>query len=715
MPLYNLSVHCQCGDGLEGTQAGDPERIGRYRIIGRLGSGGMGRVYLGRSAGGRLLAIKVIRAELAEDPSFRTRFSREVDAAKKVSGVFTASVVDADVDGPVPWLATAYVPGMSLAEAVSTRGRLPTGDLLALAAGLAEGLIAIHAVGLVHRDLKPANVLLAQDGPRVIDFGISRAAEASALTGTGWVVGSPGFMSPEQAEGREVGPPSDVFSLGGVLTFAGTGEGPFGSGSAAALIYRIVHSPPAIADLPEPVRELAGRCLRKDPGQRPTPAQILSELEDAQPVESWLPQPVIEQVGPQLAPEREDIVDVGAVTPPASAVGYPPTVTTAGASAPSSPTQSPPQGPPPSPRPATTGPGASPAPQRRRSRAALTALIALSVAIIGCVLAFTLPGALKPKPASLAQSTPPQSTAASASGQAASVPGVNPCQNNPAESAVVGSTCFSVPPQYYQVIRAPDYLGASGPAGTAYCPLGIGCTNFIVLTGQAYDSAFHGQDVGSPNQALGFSFSVPLNLDSFQSFTSTWPLQPSYSCTERTLAVSDTQPFGRDIADYREWTYDCPKDKTGTARELQVWNVPAAKIIVISYAPVQTGSTPVQAMVAHATFIKGTSAELSAPVLTSPKSGTVFGNFPRNTKLSWNPVPGAVEYLVEIQSCNPYGCGAAPSGEWADNVLIIEQVDETSYSFEFAGAQPGRWSVIPVRPDGELGRPSAWWGFTYTE
>ncbi len=179
-------------------QAGDPELIGPYRVVRRLGSGGMGRVFLGRSPGGRMLAIKVIRAELAEDPEFRARFRREVAAAKSVSGLFTAPVVDADTEAPVPWLATAYIAGSSLADTVTRHGPLPATSVLALAAGLAEGLLAIHSAGLVHRDLKPSNVLMAEDGPRVIDFGISRAMEASTVTSTGMVVGSPGFMSPSR-------------------------------------------------------------------------------------------------------------------------------------------------------------------------------------------------------------------------------------------------------------------------------------------------------------------------------------------------------------------------------------------------------------------------------------------------------------------------------------------------------------------------------------
>jgi eukaryotic-like serine/threonine-protein kinase len=269
---------------------GDPETIGPYRLRGRLGAGGMGRVYLGLSPGGRSVAVKVIRADLAQDAEFRARFRREVAVARTVSGLFTAPVIDADVDGPVPWLATAYVPGPSLADAVSQHGPLPAASVLALARGLAEALSAIHAAGVVHRDLKPANVLLAEDGPRVIDFGISRAVEASALTHTGLVVGSPGFMSPEQAEGREVGPPSDIFSLGAVLAFAATGQGPFGSGSTPALVYRVVHSGPQLDLMPAEVRSLAERCLAKDPALRPTAADLLAAA--AYPAAGWLPEPV---------------------------------------------------------------------------------------------------------------------------------------------------------------------------------------------------------------------------------------------------------------------------------------------------------------------------------------------------------------------------------------------------------------------------------------
>ncbi len=270
-------------------QPTDPRLIGPYRLRGRLGAGGMGQVFLGLSADGRPVAVKVVRPHLATDPEFRERFRREIAVARKVSGVFTSPVIDADVVGPLPWLATAYVEGPSLADAVMEHGPLPAGPVLALAKGLAEGLAAIHAVGVVHRDVKPANVLLAQDGPRVIDFGISRAVEASALTHTGLIVGSPGFMSPEQAEGREVGPSSDIFSLGAVLAFAATGQGPFDTGSTPALVYRVVYSPPNLANLPAEVRPLIERCLAKDPAERPTATQLLAEAGAVHPATAWLP------------------------------------------------------------------------------------------------------------------------------------------------------------------------------------------------------------------------------------------------------------------------------------------------------------------------------------------------------------------------------------------------------------------------------------------
>ncbi len=300
---------------MEGLQAGDPLRAGQYRLVGRLGGGGMGQVFLGRSPGGRLVAVKVIRAELAESSDFRARFGREVAVARQVSGLFTALVVDADTEGHMPWLATAYVSGPSLTEAVTAHGPLPTDTVLALAGGLVEGLADVHAAGIVHRDLKPSNVLLAHDGPRLIDFGISRAVESSALTHTGQIVGSPGFMSPEQAEGLEVGPASDIFSLGAVLVYAATGVGPFGTGSTAALVYRVVHAQPELGRVPALIRPMVEQCLAKDPVQRPAPEQILAGLADAQPDADpvrWLPSSILQDFA-ESAPAGDRTPGGGAV------------------------------------------------------------------------------------------------------------------------------------------------------------------------------------------------------------------------------------------------------------------------------------------------------------------------------------------------------------------------------------------------------------------
>ncbi len=285
-----------------GLLASDPTQIGPYRLLDVLGSGGFGRVFLGLSSDGRLAAVKVIRPELAEDPEFRARFRREVAAARRVSGQFTAQVIDADAEGPVPWLATAYVSGPSLAKAVAMHGPLPVASVLALAAGLTEALAAIHAAGLVHRDLKPDNVLLAEDGPRVIDFGIARAAGASTLTGTGMLIGTLAFMSPEQVRAGEVGPPSDVFSLGSVLVFAATGQGPFGTGPTAHVLYSVAHGTPSLDRVPQEIRPLVQRCLAPEPGHRPAPGDLLAELRPAKPTAGWLPAAVTRDVQPTQYP-----------------------------------------------------------------------------------------------------------------------------------------------------------------------------------------------------------------------------------------------------------------------------------------------------------------------------------------------------------------------------------------------------------------------------
>ncbi|MCF2526134.1 serine/threonine protein kinase [Yinghuangia sp. KLBMP8922] len=273
----------------------DPRTVGGYVLRARLGAGGMGRVYLSTTPGGRPVALKVIRDEFAEDPEFRRRFRQEVDAAQRVHGAYTAPVLDADPEGPRPWLATTYVAGPSLNEAVHRHGALPADTVLVLTAGIAEALQSIHKAGVVHRDLKPSNVLLAADGPRVIDFGIARAAAATSLTGSNVVIGTPAYMAPEQALGRTAGPATDVFALGALAVYAATGTGPFGDGSDTSILYRVVHEEPDLAAVPEPLRQVIVQLLAKEPGERPDPEHVIELCRNASAdsrlsiAEGWLP------------------------------------------------------------------------------------------------------------------------------------------------------------------------------------------------------------------------------------------------------------------------------------------------------------------------------------------------------------------------------------------------------------------------------------------
>lgn len=254
-----------------------PRRIGVYTVERELGAGGMGTVYLARSRGGRAVAVKVARPELAADPHFRERFRAEVEAARRVGGFHTAPVVDADPDAEAPWLATAYVPGPTLAELIGHQGPMDEGQLRSLGAALAEALQAVHACGLVHRDLKPGNIIMADDGPRVLDFGIARAVESTRLTATGTAFGTPGYLAPEQAQGGEVGGAADVFALGAVLVAAAGGSA-FGTGTPMGLMYRSVHEPADLSALPGELRSLVAACLSKDPADRPTPEALLGSL-----------------------------------------------------------------------------------------------------------------------------------------------------------------------------------------------------------------------------------------------------------------------------------------------------------------------------------------------------------------------------------------------------------------------------------------------------
>ncbi|MEU2504196.1 serine/threonine-protein kinase [Streptomyces sp. NPDC007863] len=375
--------------------AEDPPRIGPYRLIARLGAGGMGRVYLARSEGGRTVAVKVVQTEFAQHAEFRSRFAREVTAAKRVGGAWTAAVLDADTDAETPWVATQYIPGPDLHAVVAERhGPLPERSVRVLANRLALALQAIHGAGLVHRDLKPSNVLVTVDGPRVIDFGIARALDSisgdSLQTRTGMVIGSPGFMSPEQVRGLHVTTASDVFCLGSVLAYAATGRRPFGAtgNGLHAQMFRVAEEEPDLDGLPETLLGLVRECLRKDPAQRPTPEQIAARTA-TEGVDEWLPGALLGQLGRHAAqlldfdPLRPHtaLVPGQAPTPPAPArpVPTPRSVTTPAAAASDALAQAPTVGPG---YDGTARPHVSAQPPEQRRRPAVVAATAAVVALV---------------------------------------------------------------------------------------------------------------------------------------------------------------------------------------------------------------------------------------------------------------------------------------------------------------------------------------------
>jgi Protein kinase domain len=309
---------------VEPLTSDDPSRVGRYRVHARLGAGGMGTVYLAFTPGGRPVAVKMIRPELADNVDFRNRFRQEVDAARRVHGLYTAQVLDAEPDASPPWLVTAFVPGLSLQEGVSTHGPLPVDTVLVLMAGVAEALQVIHGAGVVHRDLKPSNVVLAPDGPRVIDFGIARAVDASPLTGGGIRIGSPDYMAPEQIADTAVGPAADVFALGSVAAYAALGRPPFGEGGGALpVMYRVLHEPADLSGCPSPLRGIIERCLAKKAADRPSPAEVIGWCRavtagrTAQIAQPWLPPGVVAALAerPLPAPARADASDHCHATP----------------------------------------------------------------------------------------------------------------------------------------------------------------------------------------------------------------------------------------------------------------------------------------------------------------------------------------------------------------------------------------------------------------
>ncbi|WP_369260867.1 serine/threonine-protein kinase [Streptomyces sp. R35] len=373
----------------------DPPRIGPYRLIGRLGAGGMGRVYLARSEGGRTVAVKLVQTELAQEPEFRRRFAQEVAAARRVGGAWTAPVLDADTEATTPWVATGYIPGPSLQTVVDKEyGPLPLASVRVLANRLALSLQAIHAAGLVHRDLKPSNILLTVDAPRVIDFGIARALDTvldDFRTRTGMMIGSPGFMSPEQVRGLRTSPASDVFCLGSVLAFAATGRPPFGTASSGlhALLFRVAEEEPDLAGLPPGIDTLVRDCLRKDPALRPTPAEVAARTEGGAGNEPWLPGALLAGLGRRAAelldadgPPTEVAIPPTEVSAPPAEVAAPPTADAVTRDFGAAPGEVPVDPGPPEP---------AERPRRRRRRTRLIVVAAAAAIVAGIVVLSQLP------------------------------------------------------------------------------------------------------------------------------------------------------------------------------------------------------------------------------------------------------------------------------------------------------------------------------------
>ena len=456
---------------MEPLTADDPRQVSVYRLQSRLGAGGMGRVYLATSPGGRAVAVKVVHPELARDPEFMRRFRREVEAAEAVSGAYTAPVVGAGPDDRPPWLATAYVAGPSLSELVGAVGPLPEAAVWRLAGGLIEALQAIHGRGLVHRDLKPGNILIAADGPRVIDFGISRALHGIALTATHTTMGTPAYMSPEQAAGVDIGPASDVFSLGSVLAFAATGTAPFDGGEPLAIIYRIVNTEPDLSRLPPALTGLVSGCLAKDPARRPSLDALMgavaaraASIPEGALGQFW-PDPVAGMIarlaGPAPAPVNPTPVNQAGsgdrpayVTPskhpvtqyPSQWAGATHAAAQAGTTAP--PAQSDGTASPNTGSPTTGSPTTGPGPRSSRRWLLAIAAAAIAAAAIGATLALNDSPNPNPTPGRSSSSSPAAATTPAAAASVSTTPAASSPATSPAASpstSLIAVTVCAVP------------------------------------------------------------------------------------------------------------------------------------------------------------------------------------------------------------------------------------------------------------------------------
>ncbi|MET7755944.1 serine/threonine-protein kinase [Streptomyces sp. NPDC005389] len=390
-------------------RAGAPRRIGPYEVLARLGAGGMGEVFLGQGgpgADGTFVAVKTVRRDVVGDPAFRDRFRREIRVASLVDSAYAAAPLGGDADAEVPWLATAYVPGPSLSQAVRRGGALPVDTVRALGTGVARALADLHRAGVLHRDLKPGNVMLSVDGPRLIDFGIARSNTATTMTATGVMVGTPSFMSPEHVAGaRRVTAASDVFCLGSLLCYAATGEDPFGDGPLAAVLYRVSQAEVDLARVPEELRDTVAACLALDPADRPTPEGLAELLGGGTPKVFPWPGPVRDHIGEygtelaQLVASGGPLLEAAPAAGPGNpaadpaAPGLHSAATQAPVSAPAGPVGS-------SGAPGTEASGPTGATGRRRRIRLLAAAVALAVVAggVGAYLLWPKGGPGKPQP-----------------------------------------------------------------------------------------------------------------------------------------------------------------------------------------------------------------------------------------------------------------------------------------------------------------------------
>ncbi len=389
----------------------DPAQVGRYRLVARLGAGGMGVVYLGEDPTGQQVAVKVLRPELADNPEFRVRFGREVTMLTRVQGVCTVRVIEADTEAPKPFLVTEYADGPSLSEYIDARGPLDAGMLYGLATGLAEALTAIHAAGIVHRDLKPSNVLLTPGGPKVIDFGIAQALDTASLTKTGITLGSAGFMAPEQVIGK-AGTAADIFTWGVTVAYAASGQPPFGTGASDTILYRIMHAEPDITAVPPGLHPLVEAALVKEPRDRPTAPQLLSQLTQSTAAQSL----AVPSVGD------------GNLTQTILAQTWHPSATRAAAAAPH----------PTVPPPGTAPPVGHRSPRRRRALLPVVLTLAFLLAAGGTAVGFALAGGSGgnhgPASGSTTQTRPAQLTPATTHGTTTTPP------TSPASSTTTPAT-----------------------------------------------------------------------------------------------------------------------------------------------------------------------------------------------------------------------------------------------------------------------------------